>query len=324
MIHTSSKGKAERCLIIGGCGFIGHNVTRMCHEAGSRVEVIDTCTNYGIYPEIPHQQKILRRISRMPDVPIHRTPIEDEQAIEKIVGAFKPTTIIHLASIPVASLSITHPMMASSQMILGTVSILEAARKHQIPRMLYVSSSMVYGEFIAPTACEDHPKEPNDVYGNLKLASERLVRSYTRIHGLEHVIIRPSAVYGPTGNETFVITKFVKAALNNEKIIIKGPDTRLDFTYVEDTARGITLAAHSPDAGNQTFNITCGNARKLTDVVEYLEDRLGGIDVEIAPPEKDYPRRGALDIRRAKETFGYQPQHQLHAGLENMIREYQS
>ena len=85
MIHTSSKGKAERCLIIGGCGFIGHNVTRMCHEAGSRVEVIDTCTNYGIYPEIPHQQKILRRISRMPDVPIHRTPIEDEQAIEKIV-----------------------------------------------------------------------------------------------------------------------------------------------------------------------------------------------------------------------------------------------
>ena len=131
-------------------------------------------------------------------------------------------------------------------------------------------------------------------------------------------------MYGPTGNETFVITKFVKAALNREKITIKGPDTRLDFTYVEDTARGITLAAHSPDSGNQTFNITCGNARKLTDVVDYLEGRLGKIDVDIAPPEKAYPKRGALDIRRAAETFGYQPEHQLEAGLENMIREYQS
>lgn len=313
-----------RCLVIGGCGFIGHNVTRMCHEAGSRVEVIDTCTDYGIYPEEQHRHKIDRRISRMPDVPIHRTPIEDEQAIDRVVEEFKPHTIIHLASIPVASLSISHPMMASSQMVLGTVSILEAARRHQVRRMLYVSSSMVYGEFVKPTADEDHPKEPNDVYGNLKLASERLVRSYTKIHGLEHVIIRPSAVYGPTGNETFVITKFVKAALNREKITIKGPDTRLDFTYVEDTARGITLAAHSPDSGNQTFNITCGNARKLTDVVDYLEGRLGKIDVDIAPPEKAYPKRGALDIRRAAETFGYQPEHQLEAGLENMIREYQS
>jgi nucleoside-diphosphate-sugar epimerase len=313
-----------KCMVIGGCGFIGHNVSRMCHDMGLTIEVVDTCTHYGIYPPKEHEQKIMRRLSRMPDVPVHKIPIENEEAIDQVVGQFKPSTIIHLASIPVASLSISHPMMASNQMILGTVSILEAARKHGVKRVLYVSSSMVYGEFQSRVACEDHPKDPHDIYGNLKLASERLVRSYTKIHDLDHVIVRPSAVYGPTGNDTFVITKFVESAINNQKITIRGADTRLDFTYVEDAARGITMAALSDSSINQTFNITCGNSRKLTEVVEHLEKIVGKIEVEIDEPETAYPRRGTLDISRARNTFGYQPQFQLEDGLENMIREYQS
>lgn len=305
----------KKILVVGGLGFIGHHVAGELHALGHDVLTVDLETDYDFYDPIRHQKMIKLRRSRTADVPTVRQDIRDSVALGKIMDEFEPHTVIHLANVPIAGVVLRYPVKGADQIVTGTMSVLESARSTGVKRFTYISSSMVYGDWQTEAPDETHPCEPREPYGAMKLACEQQVRLYTLKYGLEHVIIRPTAVYGPTGNEAFVLTKFVDAAIRSATISIHGDQTKLDFSFVEDTAHGIVLAALSKNSGNETFNIARGSARLLTDAAEILRKISPNTTVEIQPRDAWYPKRGQLCIDKAASTLGYIPKFDIEEGL---------
>ncbi len=309
----------SRCLVAGGCGFIGHRVVASLRALGREVAIIDNRSNYGVYERIRHEQNLRSREPHLAGARIHEASILDHERVRTICADFRPDLIIHLASVPVASVAVQQPLQTAREIVEGTASLLEAARVSGVQRYVYVSSSMTYGDFLHDLIPETHPQQPREPYGALKLAAEHLVRTYTSVHGLPHVIIRPTAVYGPTGNDGFVLTRFARAARAGERVRVLGPETRLDFTFVDDAARGITLASISPEAMNETFNISTGCARSLLDAAQYLKSREPHLEIEILPADPLYPRRGALSIEKARRLLAYEPRYTLERGLDELL-----
>ena len=241
----TSKDKSKTVLVVGGMGFIGHQVTRILIDGHHDVHVMDSCTRYtaSTESETCYQERLEKRHLAVRGATLHTTDILDAANVSKVIREVAPQTIIHLASIPVAGIALRDPRGTTAPMVTGTANLLEAARENRTSRFVYVSSSMVYGDFETTPAPETHPTNCRDIYGNLKLASERLAQAYHSLHDMDCVTVRPMAVYGPTGNEEFVITKFVRAAIDGRPLIINGEDTCLDLTFVDDTAQGIVPAA---------------------------------------------------------------------------------
>jgi nucleoside-diphosphate-sugar epimerase len=279
------------------------------------VVIIDNETTYNTYEPILHHSKIENRKIGLEDAKHYNTDIFDTNDIKTIVEAEKPDVVVNLANMPIAGVAVEQPVLASDTMVRGLIGLLDAS-KDIASRFVNVSSSMVYGDFLTDPVLEDQVCNPQEIYGNLKVAGERIVRTYTKLHGLEHTIVRPSACYGPSGNEAFVITKFLREAMKGGSININGIGTKLDFTFVTDIAHGIYLASTEPNAANETFNITCGNKRGLTEVADILQEWYPNLTVNITDPNALYPKRGQLSIKKATELLGYHPTIQLEEGLQ--------
>jgi UDP-glucose 4-epimerase len=200
----------------------------------------------------------------------------------------------------------------------GTITALESIDVvNSIKRFIYASSSFVYGNFNYDPADENHPTMPIDLYGGTKLSGEILTKIYGKKLGREYVIIRPSAVYGPTDCNRRVSQIFIECALNKKPLILEnGGEGKVDFTYVEDTAHGFVLACFSPKAKNETFNITRGEGRSIKEYAQILKKMVPGLKTQSTKSKVVRPNRGALDISKAKKLIGYQPKYPLEKGLK--------
>lgn len=306
----------KKVLLAGGCGFIGHKVAINFLNAGYDVVIIDNWNHYNVHLLRDIEEKYKKRIQVLKDALILQRNICDSRITQQIFEEEKPDLVVHLANFPTATLAAKQPFFAIEQIVEGTLSLLEAAKNTDVKKFIYISSSMVYGDFKTDIVKEDHEIKPKELYGVFKATAEYMVRSYTRLHNLTHSIIRPIAVYGPTGHDAFVITKFIKAAKASGKIIILGKDTKLSFTYVDDIAQGIFKAAILPEANNETFNIGSGYSTKLIDVANFLKTLNPNVQIEIQEPDPLYPKRGALNIDKAKNILGYKPEYSLEEGLK--------
>jgi nucleoside-diphosphate-sugar epimerase len=197
----------------------------------------------------------------------------------------------------------------------GLLNLLELSVKHGVKRFVYASSSMVYGNFDHTSIKEDTSCMPIGQYGIMKLAGEWLVRDYTRQYGLNHTIVRPSAVYGPYDVEDRVISKFFAAAMRGEELQVHGANEQLDFTFVDDTAMGIVLAATSENSVNKTYNISRGKSHTLLSAATLVTKIVGKGSVAINDRDMSYPVRGQLSINQAKTDLGYRPAVDLEEGL---------
>lgn len=308
-------------MVVGGFGFVGSRVARELHRLGCDVTVLDLCEPYPGTGEAQddYDRRTASRWDGLRNIPVHRVDITDPVAVEEAVSSTQPDVVIHLASVPIAGLASADPVWTAKQMVLGTTHLLDACEASGVERFVYVSSSMVYGDFESGLATEAHPTRCTSMYGTLKLASERLAIAYQERSAMDAVIVRPMAVYGPTGNEQFVVTRFVRAALECRPVKVFGADTCLDFTYVDDVAHGIVLAALAREAAGEVFNLAAGRPRRLVEVVEILEQLVGPIDHELLPPQGDYPRRGGMDISKARRLLGFEPTVSLEEGLGGMV-----
>jgi nucleoside-diphosphate-sugar epimerase len=200
-------------------------------------------------------------------------------------------------------------------MIEGLINVLESAKRHKVERVVYISSSMVYGDF-EDQVTEDSECSPIGQYGIMKLAGEWLVKDYARRTGMEYVILRPSAVYGPLDVEDRVVAKFMLRAMRGQVLNVNGASETLDFTYVDDAADGIVAAATRIMARNNTYNITKSHSVSLLEAAEMIVKIVGKGEIECKDKDADFPSRGALCIDRAKIILGYDPKVDVEEGFQ--------
>lgn len=302
-----------RILVTGGMGFIGHNVVAQLEDLGHDVTLVDNFTDYGIIPSEELNALMLERQSQISSV----NYIYDiaESAVETAFKVAEPELVIHLASFPRQKVVNNSPLVAADSMVKGLLNLCELSCKYKVKKFVYISSSMVYGDFNDGTD-EYAFCKPQGQYAIMKLAGEQLVRDYGHRGCFDYTIIRPSAVYGPRDVEDRVVSKFFMAAMRDGVLKVNGEYEKLDFTYVKDTASGIIQASLSNNTAFRTYNITRGESRTLLEAAELIVKIVGKGKVEVTHKSEDYPSRGTLSINNARNNFGYDPKVDIEEGFQ--------
>jgi nucleoside-diphosphate-sugar epimerase len=232
------------------------------------------------------------------------------------VAKHKPEVIIHMASFPRQKVVNAHPAWGSRVMMEGLINVCESAKKHGVERVVYISSSMVYGDFEDQVE-EDYDCKPIGQYGIMKLTGEDIVKDYHRRGAFDYAVIRPSAVYGPLDVEDRVVAKFMLGAMRGGVLRVNGAGETLDFTYVDDAADGIVAAATRIMSRNSTYNITKSHSVSLLEAAEMIVKIVGKGTIECKDKDADFPSRGALNIDRARTILGYDPKVDVQEGFQN-------
>ena len=312
-------------LITGGLGFIGTKVIEKLSQEGHQIVCVDNKDTYGIISkdELENLIKWRTRNWNAKNVEILNGDILDRDVCLKAFRS-KPEIVIHMATYPRAKIVDENPILGIPKVIDTTTNLLWHASKFNVKKFVYISSSMVYGDFVDGTK-EDSNTKPQNIYGEAKLTGERLTKLFAKRDGLNYVIVRPSGVFGPGDLPDRVVSKFFDKAMKNEILTLHNGENKVDFTYRQDAAYGIIKAAMS-EVANTSFNITAGNATSLRKLAETIIDITGSkSELQDTGNHRLYPMRGTLDISRAKDLLEYEPQFTLRKGLESYyewIREY--
>jgi len=303
-------------IVTGGAGFIGHNVVKQLEALGHECFIIDNFTDYGFLDHSELTYLCNERKSKI-RASIHNVDLTNHEATRKFFSNFAVLVdgVIHLASFPRQKVVNQNPIAGSEVMSTALVNLLEICKSYRIPKFVYISSSMVYGDF-KDDVKEDAICNPQGQYGIMKLMGEYLVKDYSRRNCFDHAIIRPSAVYGELDVEDRVISKFMLAALRGETLKVNGATETLDFTYVEDAAAGIVGATLSKNAVNKTYNITKSHSWSLLDAANLAVSLAGSGTVEVRDKDADFPSRGALNIDAARKDFSFDPKVDVEEGFK--------
>lgn len=315
-----------KVFLTGGAGLIGYNISKRLLKEGHEVIIYDAFINY-LSPKQSHYHENLQiRLRELDEfdkkLKIIRGDIRYKSFLINALNETQPEIVVHLAAIPIATVCDQYPEEASAINFDGTVNVIEAMKIYgKVKRFVYTSSSFVYGHFHQPIADENHPTMPIDIYGSSKLAGENLTKSYSERFNVEHVIVRPSAAYGPTDANRRVSQIFVENAILGKNLILhEGGKGRIDFTYIDDLADGFVRAINHPKAKNQTFNITTGNSRSIAEFAKIVKKVLPKTKIEITQStDLARPKRGTLSIEKAKKLLGYRPKFSLETGIPSYI-----
>ena len=313
-----------KALVTGGLGLIGHHVVRkLVEDHNVQVSIYDNLTNYNgavnmkelgyLYGE--RMKTITALPSNMVSTNYLHKDINDLKFVQSSMAFMKPDVVYHLAMPPRQKVVSHDPAGAANTMMGGLLNMLQVSVENNVKRFVYVSSSMVYGEF-KDNVKEDAVLNPQGEYGIMKMAGELLVKDYCRKYGLEYTILRPSAVYGPNDVGDRVIAKFLLSAMGGGTLNVNGEHETLDFTYVEDAAEGFVQAGLSPNAANKTYNITKSHSKTILEAANNIVAMVGKGEVNVREKDADFPSRGALDITAARNDFGYDPKVDIEEGFQ--------
>ena len=302
-------------LITGGMGFIGSYLACRLTSHGHSVLAYGLTQSYS-YPGPTFLENMAYRRGLLSASITKRGSTLEPFLLSETIHHFAPTHLVHLAALPIASVSLAHREEAFDNTLRGLFNVLEIL-KNTPAHLIYISSSMVYGDFSQTPMPEDGPTNPKGIYGALKLMGETLVKVYGLRYSLPYTIVRPSAVYGPGDTNYRVLQIFIENALSGKPITVNG-NPSMDFTYVEDVAQGLA-ATLLPEAAGKTFNITRGEGRTLNEAVTILKEHFPELQVVQAEGSNHTPKRGALNITLAQDILGYSPQFSLEEGLHCYI-----
>ena len=327
--------RGRKITLIGGAGFIGHNLALTLAERGADVEIIDSLQVNNLLwfassdADAQHRELYLRIINERLDllrkagIPLHPQDARDYHALSRILGQIKPQVVVHLAAVSHAGRSNKDPYSTFDHSLRTLENALDYSRGN-IEQIIFFSSSMVYGNFLTEAVDEEHPLNSIGIYGALKLAGEKIVIAYQQVFDLPYTIIRPSALYGPRCVSRRVGQIFIENALSDSKLRVEGDGSdRLDFTYVDDLVEGVCLAIKSPAARNQVFNLTYGSSRSIKELLAIIQQHFPNVEVEYIERDELMPARGTMSIKKAAELLGYAPKHPLEVGFAEYIKWYQ-
>jgi nucleoside-diphosphate-sugar epimerase len=328
----------KKALLIGGSGFIGHHLALSLKLDGFDVAVIDGLEVNNLISLQDSRSKFANRtfyvkvleerlsLLRNAGIPVFVEDARDYIRLNRVVTEYKPDVIYLLAAVAHASRANKDPYSTFDHSFRTLENTLDITRSlENKPQLVFFSSSMVYGDFMARTPNEETNCDPKNIYGSLKFGGEKLARAYSNVFDFPVTIVRPSALYGPRCISRRVLQVFIENALRGQDLVIKGDGQEsLDFTYIEDLISGLKALTLNEKSYGQIFNITRGRAQKLVDAAEIIKEQFPKVSIRFEPPDALNPERGTLDISKAKSLLGYSPSHDLNEGLKKYINWYKS
>ncbi len=328
--------KGRRIALVGGAGFIGHNLALELKRLGAEVSVIDGLqVNNLLYfqqtqIDIPNRDMYIRMIEerlkllRENKIPLFVEDARNYNNLSKIFNQIKPDAVVLLAAVAHANRSNKDPFATFDHSTRTLENALDASRDN-VKHFIYFSSSMVYGNFNGDSVTEEAPCNPIGIYGALKLGAEKLVIAYHQVFGLPFTIVRPSALYGDRCVSRRVGQIFIENALKGETVQINGDGSdSLDFTYIGDLVQGITKVIQNEKSKGEIFNLTFGRARSLNDMAEIIRKHFPRVEIKYLSKDKLMPERGTLCVDKARTLIGYEPQYPLEKGFVKYIEWYKS
>jgi len=300
-------------LVTGGAGFIGSNIVEYLVKKGEKVRVLDNFSS-GRRGNIAH---LLDKIEVVEgDVRDFWTVIQATKGVD---------FILHQAALPSVQRSVNNPLTSNEVNINGTLNLLEAAKEYGIKRLVYASSSSVYGDTPTLPKIEDMPPKPLSPYAITKLAGEEYCQTFSRLYKLPVVCLRYFNVFGtrqdPTSQYSAVIPKFIHLLLDKKTPVINGDgEQSRDFTFVENVVQANLLACHSDVSGGEVINIACGQSYTLNQLVTIL-NRIIGVNIkpDYADAKPGDVKHSLADISKAKKLLNYQPKVSFAQGLEKTV-----
>lgn len=326
--------KNKKVLLIGGAGFIGHNLALRLKMAGADVAILDSL---GVNNFLSFQQtsdevlnrnlylKIIReRLDLLYDneIPLFTQDARDYHAVSRVVEEVKPTSVVHLAAVAHANRSNKNPFNTFDHSLRTLENALDAC-KGRVDQFVYFSSSMVYGNFEKDYVDEETPCDPLGIYAALKFSGEKIVTAYNQVFDLPYTIIRPSALYGERCVSRRVGQAFIENALQGINLSVNGDGSdSLDFTYIEDLCQGIMRVLSHEKAKNETFNLTYGMGHTINQMIEIVKQEFPDVTVNFQKRDVLMPIRGTLMVDKARDLIGYDPQWPLAKGFVKYIEWY--
>jgi nucleoside-diphosphate-sugar epimerase len=309
--------KQNTYLITGGAGFIGSNIVKELLQTKQKVRVLD---NFAT-----GKRENLFEFNNNPDFELIEGDLRSFHVVRNAVKGME--YVLHQGALPSVPRSIHDPLTTNDVNILGTLNILEAAKEFGVKRVIYASSSSIYGDNEILPKTEDMPINPLSPYALSKYTGERYCRIFTRIYGLETVCLRYFNVFGPnqdpTSQYSAVIPKFIRLMAEGKRPIIYGDGNQSrDFTFVSNIVAANFLACTAEGIGGELFNIACGQRYTLLHLVDTLNHILGS---KIEPMfENERPgdvKHSLADISRAEETLGFHVAIHFEQGLNELVNE---
>ena len=304
-------------LVTGGAGFIGSHLSERLLTLGHSVCIVDDLNDFYAPEE---KRANLHAIEAVGPVRFEQLDIRNEAAMERLFSSHKPDMVIHLAARAGVRPSVEQPLLYEAVNAQGTLVLLDACRRHHVPKMVLASSSSVYGETSKVPFSEEEPvNRPISPYAASKLSAEHLAYTYTHLHGISVIALRFFTVYGPRQRPDLAIRKFIERISAGKPITLYGDgSTSRDYTFVKDTVQGIE-GAMNLDAPWEVINLGNSSPVSLLEMVRTIEQVLGRqAQVQWLPDQPgDVPVTYA-DISKAQRLLNYQPQTKLADGIRLM------
>lgn len=305
-------------LVTGGAGFIGTNLTRTLLAQGHRVRILDNFSTGKRENLGPFQD--------------HIELIEGDLRSYHIVheAARDIEVIFHQGALPSVPRSINDPITTNQVNVEGTLNILNAARDTDVRRVVYASSSSIYGENPELPKQEDMTPRPISPYAVAKLAGEKYCQVFTRTYGLETVALRYFNVFGlgqdPRSQYAAVVPLFITAFLDGDRITVYGDgEQSRDFTFIENVVQANILAAQAPDAAGEVFNVACGTQMSLNQMLDHLRTIMEtDTEVHYVPSRPGDVKHSLADIEKARRILGYHPAVPVELGLRRSVEWYRA
>jgi nucleoside-diphosphate-sugar epimerase len=302
-------------LVTGGAGFIGSNIVKELLGRGEQVRVLDNFSTGKRDNLFPYKEN--------PNLEVFEGDLRSFHIVRDAVkGA---DYVLHQGALPSVPRSVKDPITSNDVNINGTLNILEASKEFGVKRVVFASSSSVYGNSEVMPKVETMPVAPLSPYAITKYAGERYCQIFYQLYGLETVALRYFNVFGPnqdpTSQYSAVIPKFIKLMKEDKRPVIYGDGTQSrDFTYVSNNVEANILACTAPGAAGEVFNIACGERYTLTDLVDSINSLLGKkIEPIFNVTRPGDVKHSLAGIEKAKTILGFGVVKQFIEGLKMII-----
>lgn len=312
----------KKILVTGAAGFIGSHVAKALLKRGDSVVGVDNLNDY--YDVNLKKDRIEKFIGKEKNFVFVKADFSDYNSMEKIFKKYKFDVICHLGAQAGVRYSIENPFAYEKSNALGTLVMFELARRYNVPKVVFASSSSVYGNNKkTPFSVKDNVDLPISLYAATKKYNELQAHTYHHLYGIKMTGLRFFTVYGPWGRPDMALFKFTKKIMNGEPIeVYNNGDMKRDFTYIDDAVFGV-IAAIDKNFEYKIFNLGNSDTVELKYFIECIEKQLGKkAKKKMLPMQMGDVKETFADIEESRKELGFKPKTKIEKGIKEFVKWY--